>query len=126
MSTGDVRAAVARAARALGRAETSSAALRLPDSPALAPIAEAIGACLRLRGVDVKDPEAGPPSPNEILLRTRQALEKTDTTAAAAPFVAQLAGSPRAGRRRDVARRRARRDTGGQPLGVGSMAAANS
>ncbi|MGO9833935.1 MAG: tetratricopeptide repeat protein [Polyangiaceae bacterium] len=93
VSAGDVRAAVARATRALGRGETASAALRLPDSPLLAPIAEAIGACLRLRGMDVKDPAARPPSPNEILLESRQALEKSDT-AAAAPLLARLATVP--------------------------------
>jgi Tfp pilus assembly protein PilF len=93
VSTGDVRAAIARATHALGRREVASASLRLPDSPALAPIAEALGACLRLRGVELKHPEAGPASPNELLLRTRQALEKTDTAAAAA-LVAQLAEVP--------------------------------
>jgi len=93
ISTGDVRAAIARATRALGRSETTSAALRLPDSPVLAPVAEAIGACLRLRGVEVKDPEGAPPSPNEILLRARQALDKSDT-AAAAPLLGRLATVP--------------------------------
>jgi len=93
VSAGDVRAAIARATRALGRGETTSAALRLPDSPLLAPVAEAIGACLRLRGMDVKDPEGRSPSPNELLLGSRQALEKADT-AAAAPLLARLATVP--------------------------------
>jgi len=47
VSTGDVRAAVARAVRALGRRETASPALRLGDAPELAPLTAAIGACLR-------------------------------------------------------------------------------
>jgi len=93
VSAGDVRPAIARATRALGRGETASASLRLPESPVLAPVAEAIGDCLRLRGVDVKDRSGRTPSPNEILLRARLALDKTDT-AAAAPLIAQLAVIP--------------------------------
>jgi len=93
ISTTDVRAAVLRATRALGRGETASAALRLPDSPVLSPIGAAIGACLRLRGQETRDAATAPPSPNELLLMARQALDRADT-AAAAPLVASLATVP--------------------------------
>jgi tetratricopeptide (TPR) repeat protein len=89
VSTADLRAAVFRATRALGRGETASAALRLPESPILAPVAEALGTCLRLRGLETKDAPVDR-SPNETLLRARHALARTDT-AAAAPLVASLA-----------------------------------
>ena len=62
----DARVAAARAARALAKRDlASAAALRFADGPELAPIAEALRTCLRLRG-------SGPPaaggangSPNE-------------------------------------------------------------
>jgi tetratricopeptide (TPR) repeat protein len=92
-SSSDVRAAVARAARALGRGELSHAALRLPEAPELAPVAEAIHTLLRLRGVERKETAPTEPSPNELLLKTRQALDKGDLVTAA-PLVAQLANVP--------------------------------
>jgi hypothetical protein len=94
ISAADVRAALARAARALSRDETASASLRLPDAPELAPLAEAIAAVLRLRGVERKEVASpGEPSPNEILLRARQAVDRGDLVTAA-PLVAQLANVP--------------------------------
>ena len=92
-SSSDVRAAIARATRALGRGELTSAALRLPDTPELAPVAEAIQTLLRLRGVERKDAAAAEPSANELLLKARQALDKGDLVAAA-PLVAELANVP--------------------------------
>jgi len=91
MSPADVRAPVERLARALMRGEVQSPALRLSDAPELAPISEAIAAALRLRGVDATG--GGEASPNELLLRARQAVDKGDL-AAAAPLVAQLASAP--------------------------------
>lgn len=93
ITASDVRASLARAVRALGRGETTSAALRLPETPELAPIAEGIHAALRLRGVERKDAAAGEPSPNELLLRARAALDKGDL-AAAAPAIAELGNVP--------------------------------
>ena len=91
---GDVRAAVGRVARALGRREpASAAALRLPDAGELAPIAGALRTCLRLRGAGVA---AEPPLPSEILTRAREALDKGDL-AAAAPLVADLSAVPELG-----------------------------
>ncbi|HEY1694273.1 MAG TPA: tetratricopeptide repeat protein [Polyangiaceae bacterium] len=89
----DVRAPIARATRALGRAENASAALRLAENAELAPVGEAINLALRLRGVDRKEVAGGEPSANESLLRARQALDQGDT-AAAAPLVARLADIP--------------------------------
>ena len=93
ITTADVRAPIARATRALARGETASAALRLADLPELAPLSEAINLALRLRGVERKEVASGNPTPNEVLLRARQALDKGDL-ATAAPLVAQLAEVP--------------------------------
>jgi tetratricopeptide (TPR) repeat protein len=93
ITASDVRAPLARAVRALGRGETTSAALRLPETPELAPIAEAIQTVLRLRGVERKDVAAGEPSPNELLFQARLALDKGDL-ATAAPVVAELSNVP--------------------------------
>jgi predicted Zn-dependent protease len=91
---GDVRAAVTRAARALAREDTASSALQLPDGPELAPLAEAIATCLRLRGVANVDAGGDADrSPNEVLLLARQALDKGDP-ADAATLVAELASIP--------------------------------
>ncbi|HEX3346114.1 MAG TPA: hypothetical protein VHS09_16135, partial [Polyangiaceae bacterium] len=68
ITTGDVRAPVARAARALARGETASAALRLSDAPELVPLADAINLALRLRGVERKEVASSEPSANEVLL----------------------------------------------------------
>jgi lipopolysaccharide biosynthesis regulator YciM len=89
---GDVRAPVARASRALARNEIAAPALKLPDTPALSPVAEAIGACLRLRGAAAPGTKAAT-SPSETLLKARVAVAKGDT-AAAAGLVADLAGLP--------------------------------
>jgi tetratricopeptide (TPR) repeat protein len=104
ISNGDVRAAVWRAARALAQGELTHPALRLPDSQEMSPLAAAVSAVLRLRGVDrepgaatqPRGPDAGAPggaAPNELLLRARKLLEKGDTGAAAV-VVARLAGVP--------------------------------
>jgi tetratricopeptide (TPR) repeat protein len=93
IATTDVRAPIARAARALAKGETASAALRLADSPELAPVADAINLALRLRGVDRKEVPGGEPSASETLLRARQALDVGDV-ATAAPLVAKLADLP--------------------------------
>ncbi len=93
ITSADVRAPVARAARALGRGETASAALRLADSPELVPLTEAINLALRLRGVERKEVSTSDPSANEVLLRARQAMSKGDLVAAA-PLVAQLVDVP--------------------------------
>jgi hypothetical protein len=87
---GDVRAPVARAVRALARDETASPALRMPDAPQLAPVAQAIGTALKLRGVERKD--AGAPIealPNDVMRRARAVLDKADVMSAA-PLLAEL------------------------------------
>ena len=90
ITASDVRAPIARAARALARGETASAALRLPENPELAPVADAINLALRLRGIDRKEVAgAEDPSPNELLYRARQAIDSGDLVAAA-PLVAKL------------------------------------
>jgi tetratricopeptide (TPR) repeat protein len=94
IGTGDTRAIILRAVRALGRNDTSSATLRLPDGvEELAPVGEALQAALRLRGVERKDAAAAQPSPNEVLLRVRVALDKGDVSAAV-PMLSQLASVP--------------------------------
>ena len=94
MLPADARVAVGRAARALARRDPASASsLRFADTPELAPIAEALRACLRLRGHGPAAAGAARTSPNEILLRARQALDSGDLSAAAA-FVAELASIP--------------------------------
>jgi cellulose synthase operon protein C len=91
---GDVRAAITRAASALARDDTASAALTLPDAPELAPVADAIGVCLRLRGTgSAAGAPAGHQSSNEALLLARQALDRGDP-ADAATRVAELAAIP--------------------------------
>ncbi len=87
----DVRATVARIARTLGRRDAAKvASLRISGTGELAPIAEALQTCLRLRGVG---DAAAPPLPNEILMRAREALDQGDV-AAAAPLIADLSNVP--------------------------------
>jgi tetratricopeptide (TPR) repeat protein len=94
MSTTDVRAAVARAANALARTEVTSAALRVPGTPELALLAEAIAVSLQLRGASRDEQAAGRErSPTEVLRLARQALD-TGRAAEAAPLVAELASVP--------------------------------
>ena len=89
----DARVAAGRAARALAKRDpASAAALRLADVPELAPIAEALSTCLRLRGAD-QAAGAVRASPNEVLMRAREALDAGDLSAAAA-LVAELASVP--------------------------------
>jgi len=88
----DVRPAITRAARALAGNEATSPALKLPDTPALAPVAEAIATCLRLRGAGVAGAKPAA-SPSEVLLRARIAVAKGDT-AGAASLVSELARVP--------------------------------
>jgi tetratricopeptide (TPR) repeat protein len=91
MAPGDLRAAVDRVARALGRSEPGIAsALRLPQAAELAPVAEALRTCLRFRGVGAT---AGTPLPTEILMRAREALDRGDL-AVAAPLIVDLSGVP--------------------------------
>jgi tetratricopeptide (TPR) repeat protein len=94
IGAGDTRAAILRAARALGRNEVTSASLRLPDGgPELAPVGVALQGALRLRGVERKDAAASELAASEVLLRVRLALDKGDVGAAAAQLV-QLATVP--------------------------------
>jgi hypothetical protein len=93
LAPGDARPAVARAARALGRQDLSNAALRLPESGELGPIAEAIGTALRLRGIERKESEERAATAGELLLKARRALERADVAGAAA-LVAELATIP--------------------------------
>ncbi len=91
---GDARAAVLRAARALGRGETASATLRMPEGvPELSPVADALQIALRLRGAERKEGAPAEPSPGDILLQARAALDKADV-AGAAPLLAGLAAVP--------------------------------
>ena len=90
---GDARAAVARASRALGKQDTSSPALRLPDSGGLAPLAEGIALALRLRGVEKKETDDQSVTSGEVLLRARRAIDRADV-AGAAPQLARLASIP--------------------------------
>ena len=106
----DVRAPVLRAARALARGETASAALRMPDVPELMALSSAIAAALRLRGVEpshakstrASQPDAIPPeeptahaahTANETLRRARAALDKGDVVGAAS-LLAELRRVP--------------------------------
>ena len=93
MGTGDVRAAVARVARGLAKADPASPLLRLPEGPELSPVVEAVAQCLRLRGSERKDTARREPSANESLLRARQAIASGDL-ATAARSVADLVGAP--------------------------------
>lgn len=101
MGGADVRAATLRAASALAAGAVTGPALRLPDLTELAPLAQAIRTCLRLRGVhppsidrqDGDDRAEFDQSPNAIVLQARQALGGGDL-AAAAPIVAELARIP--------------------------------
>jgi cellulose synthase operon protein C len=89
----DARVAAGRTARALARRDAASAAgLRFADAPELAPIADALRTCLRMRGSgQAEGPGHG--SANEILMRARHALDAGDLSAAAA-LVAELARVP--------------------------------
>src|SRR5581483_7262784 len=89
----DARPALSRAMRALARQDVNSAALRVPDSGGLAPLAEAVSAALRLRGIERKDSGDSPATPAEVLLKVRRALDRADVTSAAGQ-VAALAAVP--------------------------------
>lgn len=101
LGSADVRAAVLRATRALGRNETPGASLRISDSAELAPVARAIAAVLRLRGIEEPASTSGEPaetggaetSPNETVLRARLELGQGNL-AAAASTLAELARVP--------------------------------
>jgi tetratricopeptide (TPR) repeat protein len=97
ITASDVRAPLARAVRALARGDTSSPALRLPETPELGPIAEALQTALRLRGAGRKDDAGGADaasSPNELLLQARLALANGDLAAAAQRVVEVGKGVP--------------------------------
>jgi tetratricopeptide (TPR) repeat protein len=83
ITASDVRAPLARAVRALQRGDTSSSVLRLPDSPELGSLAQALQTLLRLRGVEPADGETDGASSNELLLQARRALDNRDLAAAA-------------------------------------------
>src|SRR5262249_25084369 len=53
LGAGDVRVVMGRAALALSREQMASDALRVPEAPELAPVAQAMESALRLRGVEV-------------------------------------------------------------------------
>ncbi|HEX3770272.1 MAG TPA: hypothetical protein VHV30_05385, partial [Polyangiaceae bacterium] len=87
----DARVAADRAAQALASRDPSApAALRFADDPELARIADALRTCVRLRGGAA---DARRTSPNEVLLQSRQALDRGDLPGAAA-CVAELARVP--------------------------------
>ncbi len=90
---GDARPAVARAARALAKQEVASAAVRLPESGALASVAQAVAGALRLRGGERKETEDRRPSAGEILIKARRALDRGEL-ASAATAVADLKSIP--------------------------------
>ncbi len=100
-SPSDPRAPVLRAARALAKSETASAALRMPDAPELAPFTQAISQALRLRGVERESAAArraagdaiATSSPNDALRRARVAIGTSDAAAAAA-LIADLRDIP--------------------------------
>jgi tetratricopeptide (TPR) repeat protein len=87
----DVRVAVDRAARALAARDLSGSTTRFADGPELARVVEAFQTCLRQRGAETED--EGRTSPNELLMRSRQALDRGDLPAAAS-LVAELARVP--------------------------------
>ncbi|MDP9000039.1 MAG: hypothetical protein M3O46_08010, partial [Myxococcota bacterium] len=91
---GDARAIVARLAAGLARNDKQEATFRLPDAPGLAPIAEGLDTCLRLRSVR-RDTAASArdPSPTEVLLLARQSVDGGHV-AEAAPLIAELARLP--------------------------------
>jgi predicted Zn-dependent protease len=77
----DVRPVLGRAARLVGRGDVSHAAQQIPESPALAALADALRSVLRLRGADrVEAPSR--PLPNEAAREARVALEQGDVDAA--------------------------------------------
>jgi tetratricopeptide (TPR) repeat protein len=83
ITASDVRAPLARAVRALARGETSSPALRLPETPELGPIAEALQTALRLRGAGPKEQKGGGDTPSELVLQARLAVARGDLFTAA-------------------------------------------
>jgi predicted Zn-dependent protease len=89
----DPRAPLARAADRIGRGDLTHAALRSPDIPELAPLAEAVARALQIRGV--RDPEARQEAnlPNDALRRARAALDERDL-GTAAHAIAELARVP--------------------------------
>jgi predicted Zn-dependent protease len=90
----DARIAASRAARALAKRDTASAAgLRFADAPEIAPIAEALRACVRLRGSVPSATPGAQGAPNESLMRARMALDAGDLSGAAL-FIAELAAIP--------------------------------
>jgi tetratricopeptide (TPR) repeat protein len=89
----DARVAAARAARALARREGGAGGIRFADAPEIAPIAEAVRACVRMRGSVPSATPGAPTTPNEALMRARLALDAGDLSGASV-FVAQLAAIP--------------------------------
>jgi tetratricopeptide (TPR) repeat protein len=89
--THDVRAAIARATRAL---QTDAAAADVPDVPEWATLREAVATCVRLRGVQGPAPANREERlPNELVLLARQALDKGDA-GEAATWVGELVAVP--------------------------------
>ncbi|MGD0675377.1 MAG: tetratricopeptide repeat protein [Polyangiaceae bacterium] len=89
----DVRAAIAQAARALARGDLSSPALQPTGAPELASLERALAVCLRLRGLDRSDSPGEAPTPSEIVLRARRAVEHREL-GTAATTIAQLSRDP--------------------------------
>ncbi|MGA3123047.1 MAG: tetratricopeptide repeat protein [Polyangiaceae bacterium] len=89
----DVRAAVLRAASALAHHDNPSAAVLLQDLAELAPLANAIAQCLRLRGIDTRQSRDLEPSAIDSVLRARHAIGQGDL-ATAASTVAELVRVP--------------------------------
>ena len=89
--TRDVRAAIARATRALAR---DAAAADVTDVPEWAALREAVAVCVRLRGVERGGARAVEERlPNELVLLARQALDRGDA-GQAATWVRELAVIP--------------------------------
>jgi tetratricopeptide (TPR) repeat protein len=84
----DVRAIVARAARALAQGDATSPSLRIPGGAALAPVADAVEVVLRLRGTGATAQERatadGPRqlTPSDHLRSAREALARGDVGSA--------------------------------------------
>ncbi len=78
----DARVLLARALRSLAKGELTNSAMRMPDAPSVLPLASAVGAVLRARGIDVPGAPATTGGALDTLERARAALEKGDVAGA--------------------------------------------
>lgn len=92
-SANDPRVIVGRASLAVARQETGSSALRVPEGPENAPIAEAVASAMRMRDMTLPGAGAAAKEPTETLRKLRQALAD-NKVALAAKQALDLRGIP--------------------------------